>query len=96
MLEGAGQELLVVRNGYEALTVAKRQRGVIDLLSTDIVMPRMNGFELGEQIGSGLPETNVLFLSGFFKGSTAVRNGLGAAGRAPRSPEMPPLYPYGP
>jgi|TARA_B100000959_G_C14696318_1_gene506904 CheY-like chemotaxis protein len=82
MLEGAGYELLIARNGNEALTVAKQHRGVIDLLLTDIVMPRMNGFELGEQIGSARPETNVLFVSGFFKDSTAVRSGLRATGRA--------------
>lgn len=82
MLEGAGYDLLVARNGGEALSVAKRHPGAIDLLLTDVVMPRMNGFELGEQFGSVRPETNVLFVSGFFRDSTAVRSGLRAAGQA--------------
>ncbi|TDI20080.1 MAG: response regulator, partial [Acidobacteria bacterium] len=52
MLAGAGNELLVARNGDEALTMARQHAGVIDLLLTDVVMPRMNGFELGELIAS--------------------------------------------
>ena len=82
MLEGAGYELLVARNGDEALTLAGEHRGGIDLLLTDVVMPRMNGFELGERIGSAHPETNVLFVSGYSRDSTAVRTGLRTAGRA--------------
>ena len=82
MLEGAGYELLVARNGDEALTVAREYRDAIDLLLTDVVMPRMNGFELGELIGGAHPETNVLFVSGYSRDSTQVRNGLRTAGRA--------------
>ena len=82
MLEGAGYELLVARNGDEALSVARQHRGVIDLLLTDVVMPRMNGFELGEQFGTARPEASVLFVSGFFRDSNAVRSGLRTSGRA--------------
>ena len=82
MLAGAGYELLVASNGDEALTMARQHEGVIDLLLTDVVMPRMNGFELGEHIGSAHPETSVLFLSGYARDSTAVRSGLRSAGQA--------------
>lgn len=59
MLKGAGYELLTTRNGDDTLTLAKAHPGEIYLLLTDIVMPRMKGFELG----SARPETSVLFLS---------------------------------
>lgn len=81
MLAGAGNELLVARNGDEALTMARQHAGVIDLLLTDVVMPRMNGFELGELIASVHPETNMLFVSGYANDSPAMRSGLRTAGR---------------
>ncbi len=81
-LAGAGYELLVARDGDEALRVAGQHRGVIDLLLTDIVMPGMNGFELVKQIGRAHPETTVLFVSGYSRDSTSVRSGLRTAGRA--------------
>ena len=82
MLVGAGYELLVARNGDEAMSMARQHSGVIDLLLTDVVMPRMNGFELGERIGGAHPETTMLFVSGHSRDSTSVRRGLRTAGRA--------------
>ncbi len=81
MLAGAGYELLVARNGDEALSVARQHSGAIDLLLTDVVMPRMNGFELGELMASAHPETNLLFVSGHSADSVSVRRGLRTAGR---------------
>ena len=82
MLAGAGYELLVARNGDEALTIAKQYSGVIDLLLTDVVMPRMNGFELGNLIGSAHPETQILFVTGHARDTISVRHELRTAGRA--------------
>ncbi len=82
MLEGAGYDLLVAKNGDEALTLANEHPGVIDLLLTDVVMPRMNGFELGGYIGKAHPETNVLFVSGYAADSSSVREGLRTARQA--------------
>ena len=82
MLTDAGYELLVARNGDEALTMARQHSGMIDLLLTDVVMPRMNGFELGELIANVHPETNMLFVSGYFHDSASVRRGLRTAGQA--------------
>lgn len=82
MLAGAGYELFVACNGDEALTMARQHAWTIDLLLTDVVMPRMNGFELGELVAAVHPETKVLFVSGYSRDSTSVRSGLRAAGRA--------------
>ena len=37
----------------------------IDLVLTDVVMPQMNGFELGERLGQESPELRILYMSGY-------------------------------
>ena len=44
--------------------MARQRSGVINLLLTGVVMPRLNRFELGELIASAHPETSVLFVAG--------------------------------
>ena len=65
MLEGQGYRLLEVCDGPAALSLAEEHRGAIDLLVTDVVMPRMDGFTLGERLVESHPETRVLFLAGY-------------------------------
>ena len=81
-LEGQGYRLLEACNGHEALGLAVGHRGAIALLVTDVVMPRMDGFTLSEQIITSHPETRVLFLSGQADQLVAVRGGLKEARRA--------------
>jgi two-component system, cell cycle sensor histidine kinase and response regulator CckA len=40
-------------------------RGRVDLLITDIVMPRMRGGELATRLRAGAPGLKVLFVSGY-------------------------------
>ena len=47
MPRGPGYDLVVAKSGDEALALANDHTGAIDLLVTNVVMPRMNGFELG-------------------------------------------------
>ncbi len=51
--------------GEELLEIAAAHTGRIDLLITDVVMPRMNGPELAERLKALHPETKVLFTSGY-------------------------------
>lgn len=60
-----GYDVLSARDGAEALTVALQLGKPIHLLVTDVVMPRMNGRELAEQMRTALPQVKVLFVSGF-------------------------------
>jgi len=39
--------------------------GTIDLMVSDIVMPRLNGLQLAEQVRAAHPETKFLFITGF-------------------------------
>ena len=65
ILEREGYQLLEAANGYEALDVARRHRGPIHLLITDIVMPEMGGVDLVSQFSSIRPEVPVLCISGY-------------------------------
>ena len=80
MIQGQGYQLLEASNGHEALGLATDHRGPIELLVTDVVMPRMGGFTLGERLVESHPETRVLFLSGY--ADRSVTGGLEAAGQA--------------
>ena len=58
ILKEAGYRVLTAGAGLEALQIAKEDPGPIHLLVTDLVMPGMDGAELGRQIGSyrlGIP-----------------------------------------
>ncbi|MBW2123743.1 MAG: response regulator [Deltaproteobacteria bacterium] len=66
MLRTWGYTVLECATGEEALQVAQ-EKGVegIDLLLTDIVMPRMSGKELEERLKAENPQVRVLFFSGY-------------------------------
>jgi CheY-like chemotaxis protein len=66
VLEDEGLTVLEAANGEEALRLAeKRMAGSIDLLLTDVVMPRMGGIELAEQFKVYHPDTRILLNSGY-------------------------------
>ena len=64
-LEEAGMQVLEARDGEEALTLARGFAGQIDLLLTDVVMPKISGRELAETIIGERPELKMLFMSGY-------------------------------
>ena len=65
VLKEQGYAVLQSTNGADALVVAEMHDGPIQLLLTDVVMPRMNGFELVERLRSSRPELKVLIVSGY-------------------------------
>jgi CheY-like chemotaxis protein len=75
ILEQRGYNVLAARDGEEALTLADRHAGPIDLLVTDVVMPRLSGRELAERLEQRLPDLRVLFLSGYTD-DAVVRHGV--------------------
>jgi len=65
LLEDAGYKVIEARSGDEALEVTARNSGPIHLLLSDIVMPGMNGPDLGERLAVTNPEMKILYMSGY-------------------------------
>ena len=65
VLESCGYRVLEAREGAEALVVARKSQGELDLVLTDLVMPRMGGVELVNRLREEWPRIRVLFMSGY-------------------------------
>ncbi len=64
-LESGGYQVIEAKDGIEALQLARENRGKIDLLVTDMVMPGMTGRELAVRLEQEHPEIGVVFMSGY-------------------------------
>jgi two-component system, cell cycle sensor histidine kinase and response regulator CckA len=65
VLNVLGYQVFEAGNGNQAIQLAEIYTQPIDLLLTDVVMPKMNGKELSQRIKTLHPETVVLFMSGY-------------------------------
>ena len=65
VLQGRGYEVLEAASGEEAIRISESTADPIDLLVTDVVMPRLNGPELATRLLVSRPGLKVLYLSGY-------------------------------
>ncbi len=79
VLTAHGYRVLTAPDGVEALQVAAQYEGTIHLLLTDVIMPRLNGPALAEQLRPSRPEMQVLYMSGYTDDIVAHRGVLEGA-----------------
>jgi len=70
-LASQGYTVLEADRGSTALDIARRHKGHIDLLLTDVIMPDTNGRKLAETIRAARPGLRVLYMSGYPDGAIA-------------------------
>jgi len=70
-LASQGYTVLEADRGSTALDIARRHKGHIDLLLTDVIMPDTNGRKLAETIRAARPGIRVLYMSGYPDGAIA-------------------------
>jgi PAS domain S-box-containing protein len=77
-LRSIGYSVQCAACGTEALEVAL-QEGPIDLVISDVVMPKMNGREMAEKLKEFRPDVQVMFVSGYAD-DVVLRAGISSHG----------------
>ncbi len=81
MLREQGYQVLRASDARQALQICSMHPGVIHLMVTDVVMPKMGGGELVQAVLPLRPRMRALYMSGYTDG-TAVHHGV-AVGQVP-------------
>ncbi len=90
VLKSKGYKVLAPKEVHKALEICRDHSGPIHLLLTDVVMPKMSGRELAEQVLAIHKNTKVVYMSGYTN-DAIVQHGVLDSGVAfvqkPFSPE---------
>src|SRR5919112_4619041 len=73
-----GYRTLEARDGAEALHLAHLAWPHLQLVITDVMMPTIDGLEVGRRLKVDCPGLPVLYMSGYPRGDVFNRDGLGA------------------
>jgi len=80
-LSARGYHVLEASDGLQALEMAAAHAGKIQLLITDVVMPKLSGRELAARLAATRPDLKVLYISGYTDDSV-FRHGVLQGGMA--------------
>jgi two-component system, cell cycle sensor histidine kinase and response regulator CckA len=82
VLTSCGYVVHQAANGEEALAVARKLEGTLDLVLTDVVMPDMGGVQLVERLLELRPALKVVYMSGYAHEDKKLESGSRGVGRA--------------
>ena len=80
-MSSLGYTVLAADSGTQALSIAREHHGPIDLLITDVVMPKMSGRVLSQKLARLRPDLKTIFMSGYTD-DAVVRHGVSEEGVA--------------
>jgi PAS domain S-box-containing protein len=89
ILGHSGYTVVTAADGIEALDAIKAHGGSIDLVITDLVMPRLGGRELAARLRGSHPKTRLLYLSGYSAESVEKPSEPGPDARLLQKPFTP-------
>ena len=89
MLEKHGYNVIDSVDTEDALRIAADRSVSIDLLLTDVIMPRMNGPALAEQVAALRPGIKVLYMSGYTDRAIRLHDRLGGDANFIQKPFTP-------
>ena len=75
-LKREGYRVMDAASPLEARRVADKHKGEIDLLITDVIMPKVSGIELAEELRKRRPLMKVLYMSGYTDNAVVNRGVL--------------------
>ncbi|WP_454885760.1 response regulator [Sphingomonas oryzagri] len=87
-LRDAGYRVIEAHDGRSALTLFARQSPPPDLVVSDIMMPRLDGFALSDELAVRSPATRVLLMSGYAGTDATARGGRDTLLSKPFTPDM--------
>ena len=77
-LETMGYTALLAQDGHHAIRICTQFTSAIDLLLSDVMMPKMKGPEVMKRVKQMRPDIGVLFMSGYTN-DVALRHGISNA-----------------
>ncbi len=89
VLRTQGYTVLVAHSAADALKLVEEQPGDIHLLITDVVMPKLSGEQLAQQIRVLRPNMPVVFMSGYYEREAGPARQLASVERLLAKPFTP-------
>ncbi len=71
MIQRLDYEVLVARDGEEAIELFKKHKAAVDVVILDMRMPGMNGATVHDHLREIMPDTKILLASGYLENGHA-------------------------